>query len=128
MPKYLTQEWLDESRELAKGQPERPGASATMQYVVTGTPDGDVKYYWVLESGKLLEAQLGEIADPQITLTTAYDDAVKIQQGDLDPNVAFMQGKTKAVGDMGKLMQLLPLTTSAEYKALQDRIRAVTQL
>ena len=54
--KYLTQEWLDEARELAKDQPERPGASARMQYVVTGGPDGDIKYYWVLENGKLLEA------------------------------------------------------------------------
>ena len=69
MAKYLTQEWLDESRELAKDQPERAGASAKMQYVVTGAPDGDIKYYWVLENGKLLESQLGEIADPDFTLT-----------------------------------------------------------
>ena len=69
MAKYLTQEWLDQSRELAKDQPERAGASAKMQYVVTGGPDGDVKYYWVLENGKLLESQLGEIADADFTMT-----------------------------------------------------------
>ena len=45
-----------EGRELSESQPERPGATARMQYVVTGGPDGDVKYYWVLENGKLLEA------------------------------------------------------------------------
>jgi putative sterol carrier protein len=127
VPTYLTQAWLDESRELAKDQPERPGASATIQYVVTGGPDGDVKYYWVLENGKLLEAQLGEIAGAQITLTMPYDVAVQIQHGELDANVAFMQGKMKAAGDMGKLMLLLPLTTSPEYQALQEKIRAVTQ-
>ena len=38
MAKYLTQEWLDLQRELAQEFPERPGATARMQYVVTGRP------------------------------------------------------------------------------------------
>jgi hypothetical protein len=29
-------------------------------------------------------------------------------------------------GNMGKLMQLLPLTMSPEYRALQEKIRAIT--
>ncbi len=33
MAKYLSQEWLDESRKLAEDQPVRPGATAKMQYV-----------------------------------------------------------------------------------------------
>ena len=61
MPKYLSQEWLDEVTKMAEGQPERPGASARMQYVVTGGPEGDIKYYWALDNGKLLENKLGEI-------------------------------------------------------------------
>ena len=44
MPKYLSQEWLDEGRALAASQPERPGASAKMQYVVTGEPVGDIAW------------------------------------------------------------------------------------
>ncbi len=127
MAKYLTQEWLDESRELAKDQPERPGASAKMQYVVTGGPDGDVKYYWVLENGKLLESSLGEIADADFTLTSTYDDSVAIAKGELDANAAFMQGKMKVTGNMGKLMQLMPLTMSPEYQALGEKVRAITE-
>lgn len=127
MPKYLSQEWMDEGRRLAEGQPERPGASARMQYVVTGGPDGDIKYYWVLENGKLIEAQLGEIPDAEITLKVTYDDSVKIQKGELDANAAFMQGRLKADGNMGKLMQLMPLTNSPEYKQLQEEIRGVTE-
>jgi putative sterol carrier protein len=125
--KYLSQEWLDESRELAKDQPERPGASAKMQYVVTGGPDGDVKYYWVLENGKLLESSLGEIADADFTMTSTYEDSVAIAKGELDANAAFMQGKMKVTGNMGKLMQLMPLTMSPEYQALGEKVRGITE-
>jgi alkyl sulfatase BDS1-like metallo-beta-lactamase superfamily hydrolase len=127
MAKYLSQEWLDEGLKMAESQPERPGASARMQYVVTGGPDGDIKYYWVLENGKLLESQLGEIADADFTLTQSYDDAMKVQKGELDANAAFMQGRVKVTGNMAKLMSLLPLTNAPEYKALQEQINGITQ-
>src|ERR1044071_5715661 len=126
MAKYLSQEWLDEGRKLAEDQPERPGATARMQYVVTGGPDGDIKYYWVLENGKLLESQLGEIADADFTLTQSYEDAVKVQKGELDANAAFMQGRVKVTGNMAKLMSLLPLTNAPEYKSLQEEINKIT--
>ncbi|HMC52213.1 MAG TPA: SCP2 sterol-binding domain-containing protein [Acidimicrobiales bacterium] len=128
MPKYLTQEWLDEFRKLGESQPERPGASARMQYVVTGGPDGgDIKYYWLLENGKLLESKLGELSDAEVTLTQTYDDAVKVQKGELDANTAFMQGRVKVTGNMAKLMSLLPLTNAPEYKQLQQQAQEITE-
>jgi len=127
MPKWLSQEWLDKTREMAEGQPERPGASARMQYVVTGGPEGDIKYYWVLENGKLQEAKLGEMPDPEVTLTQTWDDALKIQKGELDANAAFMQGRIKVTGNMAKLMSLLPLTNAPEYKQLQTEIQGITE-
>jgi predicted lipid carrier protein YhbT len=119
MAKWLTQEWLDEGKVLAEGQPERPGASARLQYVVTGGPEGDIRYYWVLENGRLLESQLGELDDPEVTLTQSYEDAMRIQKGELDANAAFMQGRVKVTGNMAKLLAMLPITNSAEYKQLQ---------
>jgi predicted lipid carrier protein YhbT len=127
MSKWLTQDWLDETRKMAEGQPERPGASARMQYVVTGAPDGDVKYFWVLENGKLLESQLGELGDAEVTMTQTYEDAMKIQKGELDPNAAFMQGRIKVGGNMAKLMSLMPLTNAPEYKELQKQIQEITE-
>jgi hypothetical protein len=126
MTKWLTKEWLAETKTMAEGQPERPGASARMQYVVTGGPDGEVRYYWVLESGKLLESELGDLPDADITLTQTFEDAKKIQLGELDANAAFMQGRIKVSGNMGKLMALLPLTNAPEYLELQTQIRAIT--
>jgi len=127
MAKWLSQEWLDEGRELAESQPERPGATARMQYVVTGGPDGDVRYYWVLENGKLLESQLGDLPDAEVTLTQSYEDAMRIQKGELDANAAFMQGRVKVTGNMAKVMSLLPITNSPEYKQLQSEISAITE-
>lgn len=129
MAKYLTQEWLDLQRELAQDFPERPGATARMQYVVTGTPaDGDVSYYTVIENGVMLENTLGTDAAAEFTLSSTYDDSVKILNGELDANAAFMQGRMKVTGNMGKLMSLMPLTQSPEYKAIQAEVAEQTEL
>lgn len=127
MPKFLSQEWLDVQRELAQEFPERASATARMQYHLTGGPDGDVDYYWVIDKGKLLESQLGVDVDTEFTLTLSYDDAIKIQKGELDANAAFMQGRIKIDRNMGKLMSLLPLTQSPEYKAINAKLREVTE-
>ena len=127
MAKYLSQEWLDEGRTLAQEFPERPGATARMQFAVTGGPEGDVKYYQVLDNGKILESTLGEDANADFTMTSSFDDSVKIQKGELDPNAAFMQGRMKVTGNMGKLMSLMPLTQSPEYKGIQQKINEITE-
>ena len=128
MAQFLSQEWLDEGAKLAEDQPERPGATARMQYVVTGVPDqGDVSYYWILENGKLLESKIGEISDADFTITTSYEDSKRIQLGELDANAAFMQGRIKVTGNMAKLMSLLPLTNSPEYKQLQTEVQGITE-
>ncbi len=127
MPKYLTQEWLDTQREIAQEFGERPGATAHLQYIVTGGPDGEIRYYWVVENGKILEDQLGEDPDAEVVMTLTYDDSVKMQKGELDETAAFMQGRLKVTGNMGKLMSLMPLTQSADYKEIKAKISAVTE-
>ena len=60
-------------------------------------------------------------------MTLTYDDSVKVQKGELDANAAFMQGRMKVAGNMAKLMQLMPLTNSPEYRALQARSAEITE-
>ena len=127
MAKYLTQEWMDRARELAQDFPETPGATVRMQQVVTGAPEGDVKYYTVIENGKTLEQNVGEDPQADVTLTNSYDDAVKIMKGELDANAAFMQGRVKVTGNMAKIMALMPLTNKPEYKDIQDKLRNETE-
>ncbi len=127
MAKWLSQEWLDQSTRLAADQPVRPGATARLQYVITGGPDGDVSYYWVVEDGQLLENRLGVLEEADVTLTETWDDARRIQAGELDANAAFLQGKVAVAGDVAKLMSLLPITMSPEFKEFQDRVLEITE-
>jgi alkyl sulfatase BDS1-like metallo-beta-lactamase superfamily hydrolase len=127
MAKWLSDDWFEEASKLAEGQPERPGATATMQYVVTGGPDGEIKYFMQIENGHLVKQALGELPDAEVTMTMTYDDSMKVQKGELDANAAFMQGRVKVAGNMAKLMALLPLTNAPEYKDLQQRIRDITE-
>jgi putative sterol carrier protein len=124
--KFLSQEWLDLQKKLGQEFPERPGATARMQYKVTGGPDGDVSFFTVIENGKMLENSLGEDPQAEFTMTVGYDDFAKTSKGELDANAAFMQGRLKVTGNMGKLMSLMPLTQSAEYKTIADKVNADT--
>lgn len=128
MPTYLTQAWLDRQRELAADFPEEPGATARSQTVITGTPGGDVVYHMAVQDGRIVALELGGDADAEFVITMAYDDAVQIQQGLLDMPAAFMQGRLKVDGNMGKLAALLPLTQSPYYLEMQEKLRAETEL
>jgi putative sterol carrier protein len=127
MAKYLSQEWLDEYRALAAGQPEREGATADIQYVITDGPDGTVSYHWSVIDGRLVDAQLGTLPDPDFTWTATYETQSAIQRGELDANTAFMRDRAKVSGNMGQFIRMLPITSSPEFGALLAHLRANTE-
>lgn len=126
MVAFLSQEWLDLQASLSTDLPERPGVSASLQFVVTGTPAGEVAYVLTIADGHLAAAALGRSDDADVTLTESFSDAVAIARGELDLHVGFMQGRVKFVGDMGALMAVLPLTQSRDYQALLASVAAAT--
>ena len=127
MVKYLSPEWMELNKQLAAEFPETPGATARLQYVVTGGPDGEVRYHHAVENGQTVELALGDDPDAEVTLTASYDDKRKIDQGELDANAAFMQGRVKISGNIAKVMALLPLTSKPEYQEIQDQMREQTE-
>ena len=59
--------------------------------------------------------------EPDLTLTIGTDDAYRVGRGELDPSVAFMQGKLKSTGDNALLLSILGWSaTPAFTKALED--------
>src|SRR3546814_19667182 len=69
----LTQEWLDAQRAATESLPERPGASATIEYRVSGAPDGEVVFHTVLTDGRITWNALGPArSDPDFTVLVPH--------------------------------------------------------
>jgi hypothetical protein len=124
--KWLTAEWFDQTRAMAADQPAHPGLSVRIQHTVTGGPDGDISYFWVLDDGRIQSGGGGTVEQPDVTLTSVWNDAVSMCRGDLDPSVAFMQGRLKVAGSMGAMLVMLPLTNTTEYRDWRRRVAEIT--
>lgn len=123
----LTQDWLDAQREATAGLPERPGASATIEYRVSGGPEGDVVFHTVLADGRITWSSLGPAEpEPDFTVLVPHAEYLAIVRGELDQNVGFMQGRVKVTGNIGRMLSVLPVTTSAEWRAAADEVLART--
>ena len=75
----------------------------------------------------MVSSSAGAVDGPDVTLTTVWQDAVAMERGELDPNVAFMQGRLKVAGSMGVMIELLIATRTPEYQDLRRRVASVTQ-
>jgi hypothetical protein len=91
----------DSRRGFGRSRIDRVRAlKGAVRMVVTGLPDGSS---W---SGVLYFGPPPRPAEPQTTLSMAADVVQQIQTGQLNPQVAFMQGKLKLSGDPSLAMQL----------------------
>ncbi len=123
---FLSDAWLALVREQGASLPERPGASARVQHVVTGTPEGEVRYVHSVVDGRTVDLALGDADDVDVTYTNTYADAQALARGELDPRVMFMQGRTKMAGDMGKVLALMPVAGSEAQRELLAKVSAQT--
>jgi hypothetical protein len=131
---FLTDEWIDAAREVRARYADRLPAvtiEVRINQIVTDVPfgDGTIRAYIDSTDGNL-DLELGELDEPDVTLTTDYDTA-KAMVVDQDPTVvmqSFMAGKITVQGDMMKLMAMqtaVPLNeASAEFAADLQAITA----
>jgi putative sterol carrier protein len=78
--------------------------NARIQQVITG-PDGETRYWFTIENGQI-DLGLGDIDNPDATITQDYDTAAALSKNELTGTAAYMSGKLKVSGDLMKLMQL----------------------
>lgn len=106
--KYLSQQWADEFNTMLAEDSIRAafkGKNATIQNVITGTPQGEVRYWLRIVDGTP-SVGLGDLENAEVTISQSYDTATQINKGETDGQRAFMQGKVKINGKMMKMMQL----------------------
>ena len=108
MPKFLSEEWANEVKTALSTNDAVKSAAGSMtakiQQVVTG-PDGETKYWFKLEGGEV-DLGLGEIENPDATITQDYETAAALSKNELTGTAAYMSGKLRVSGDLMKLMQL----------------------
>jgi SCP-2 sterol transfer family protein len=110
-PELLSDEWLAGLPGRALGDETVTG---TFQYLVTGAAGGKVTYWARVDAGTVAEAGSGPApGDPDINFEVPHKIAVQLDDGDLEPAVAYMQGNLKADGNMTTLFALL----AAAHKA-----------
>ncbi len=114
--------WLALHRELCAQLPAQAGATVRAEFVVTGTPDGDLRYHLAFEDGRLVASGVGPDPGAEVTLTVPYGRAREILGGRISLSTAYMQGDVKAAGHTGRLLTLLALQRSAAYRAVEERL------
>lgn len=128
MARLLSQEWLDLQRRATEELPRRPGCSAVIGYEVTGGTEGTVRFHTVIEDGRIVANALGAADGPDFTMALPLEEFVAVVRGELEPHVGFMQGRIKVTGDIGRLLSVLPVTCSEEWRRATDSVAGQTEL
>jgi hypothetical protein len=130
VPTFLTQDHLDLEVELASSSTAEAVGSARVLVVVPGAPGGEVRYVATLVDGRLTAQDLLDAGDApddvDVSVTTKYRDAKAALAGEVDPNAAFMSGRTKVAGATGPLLAYLAATSGEGYREVREQLAAAT--
>jgi putative sterol carrier protein len=102
--KFLSEDWAKEVTETLQSHEQfKASADMSVQFVVSDAPEGEVKFYMDASGDNPIQA-LGELPNPDVTITSNYETTSAIFSGELNTQMAFMTGKIKVNGNMAKLM------------------------
>jgi putative sterol carrier protein len=107
LPKFLTAEWIEAlTAALAAHEGFKSAianAQLSLQFEVPDAPEGAEKVYMIAIDGGVARVTPGPGESPDITISSSYETAAALAKGELNTQMAFMTGKIKVSGNMGKL-------------------------
>ncbi|MHB8464660.1 MAG: SCP2 sterol-binding domain-containing protein [Acidimicrobiales bacterium] len=116
MPVFLSPEWMD---LLGAALPDPdPALSVRIEQVISGGPDGEIRYQVVLDGGRA-HVERSPAARGDLVLRMSYEVAVAIAMGELSPHDAIQQGGVRVGGDLRRLPTLGALGLVS--RALRDQ-------
>jgi putative sterol carrier protein len=119
---YLSAEWIDAlDAALGESSAVRALAPVVVEQVVTGTPNGEVRYRISVDATRARVAAADAAdAEPDLRFTTDYPTAVAIASGRENAQTALAAGRLRIGGDVEVL------TSRAEaWSALTDAAAAL---
>ena len=127
----MVEDFGDESRlaavrAVAKVLSEVPGCSVRVRLDIAGAGGGTCRLGVVIVDGRLVELSSGRLTDVDCTVSVAASDACGILGGDVDPSVAYMQGRLKIEGAYEKvLFGLRPMLATQGFAAFAGEVQAL---
>jgi hypothetical protein len=98
-------------------RPAGEGAAAPRGGTLEAPPPGPVQWSCGWGEDGPGPVTPGCDGEPDLTLGLSPDDARSVQQGQLAPSVAFMQGRLKTSGDNELLLRVLAWTATPAFQA-----------
>ncbi len=107
--RFLSEEWVAELKERLNASEafasKAKGARATLLQVITGTPEGE-RRYWIRIDDGTVDMGIGDVERPDAVITQDYETAAQMARSEINPVSAFMTGRLRIDGSMMLLMQL----------------------
>jgi hypothetical protein len=99
---------MEAARLAVAGDASLRGATAgvrlTVEHVVTGGPEGTIRWHVTIDDGEVGLAD-GPAVAPDLRFTTDYATAAQIATGELGAQRAFVEGRLRVGGDLGMLIR-----------------------
>lgn len=100
MERFLSPAWFD--RVASDADPGAEQAEIVLQQVVTGAPEGEVRYQVIIGGGRATILR-GSPAEADMTFTSDYKTATAIASGTMSTETALSEGRIRVTGNLSRL-------------------------
>jgi hypothetical protein len=120
---YLSDEWIAEMDEAGRRcATEAPASVATVAHVVTGGPEGTIRYHLLLD-GTGIRVRRGPGDRPDATFESDWDTATGLAQGERHAQLELTAGRLRARGDTAVLAEWTAALAALDLEAEAVRAR-----